>query len=57
MREHIEDESNMSSILIFLGIQIGTIIISFVIFGLLISYGDLNLGWARIHQNKKFTEI
>jgi len=48
MREHIQDDSNMNSILIFLGIQIGTIIISFIIFGLLIAYGDLNLGSAQI---------
>ena len=47
MREHIQNDSNMNSILIFLGIQIGTIIISLVISGLLIAYGDLNLGWAQ----------
>ena len=48
MRELIQDDSNMNSILIFLGIHIGTIIILFIIFGLLIAYGDLNLGLAQI---------
>jgi len=47
MREHIQNDSNMNSILIFLGIQIGTIIISLVISGLIIAYGNLNLGWAQ----------
>ena len=48
MREHIQDDSNMNTILIFLGIQIGTIFISFIMFGLLIAYGNLNLGSAQI---------
>ena len=51
MREHIQNDSNMNSILIFLGIQIGTIIISLVISGLIIAYGDLNLVWAHNQRN------
>ena len=47
MREHIQNDSNMNSILIFLGIQIGTIIISLVISGFIIAYGDLNLVWVQ----------
>ena len=46
MREHIQNDSNMNSILIFLGVQIGTIIISFVISGLIIAYGDLNIDYS-----------
>jgi len=57
MREHIEHDSNTNSILIFLGIHIGTIIISFILFGLIIAYGDLNLGWAPIERNNDFSEI
>ena len=51
MREHIEHDSNTNSILIFLGFQIATIIISFIVFGLIIAYGDLNLGLASIERN------
>ena len=51
MREHIQNDSNMNSILIFLGIQIETIIISLVISGLIIAYGDLNL--VRAHNQRK----
>ena len=49
MREHIQNDSNMNTILIFLGIQIGTIIVSFIAIGLLIGYNEffkLRLGWA-----------
>ena len=51
MREHIEHDSNTNSILIFLGFEIATIIISFILFGLIIAYGDLNLGLASIERN------
>ena len=57
MREHIQNDSNMNSILIFLGIQIGTIIISLVIAGLIIEYGDLNLGWAQIQRNSECNDL
>ena len=57
MREHIQNDSNMNSILIFLGIQIGTIIISLVISGLIIEYGDLNLGWAQIQRNSECNDL
>ena len=57
MREHIQNDSNMNSILIFLGIQIGTIIISLVISGLIIAYGDLNLGWAQIQRNSECKDL
>ena len=57
MREHIQNDSNMNSILIFLGIQIGTIIISLVISGLIIAFGDLNLGLAQIQQKNDCDDL
>lgn len=57
MREHIEHDSNTNSILIFLGFEIATIIISFIMFGLIIAYGDLNLGLASIERNNDCSEM